>query len=107
MTNTDILTIEDITFVRADTSARSRRTVFATILLAAVAGLALVLLVVLLRGVEDLATGIVAGAAITLAGLVAAFRWYRHYRSVLATLDGLEARVRVGEQIRGSEVQFP
>ena len=106
MTNTDILTIEDITFVRADTSARSRTTVSATILAAAVGGLGLVLLVVLLRGVEDVVTGIVAGSALTLAGLVAAFRCHRYYQSVLAKLDGLEARVKVGEQIRGSEVQF-
>ena len=106
MTNPDILTIEDIEFARTDTHKRSRKTVISAILLGIAGGLVALGFVVLLRGVEDLVTGFVAAAAFSLIGFFNAFRWNKHYRSILSQLDVLEARVAKGELLRGAEVQF-
>ncbi len=106
MTDPDILTIEDIALVRNDTRKLSRKTMLASILAGVAGGFVMVGLIVLLRGVEDVVTGYVAAAAFTLIGLFNAFRWNKHYRSILTQLDAVETRVAKGELVRGSEVQF-
>ncbi|WP_437839901.1 hypothetical protein [Sorangium sp. So ce1153] len=106
MEDSDIIKLDNLDRVRS-IAARTARRVLVTVALSwlAIAALMAVFAYALYGPVRVVIACIAGGVSVVL-GLFHVVHWVRHYRAVMRQLDELEHRIKKGEIVYGSQVQF-
>ena len=105
MDNDDKIHVEDLAATRLAVGQMYRRALLATAIVSFACSVAVSLLVFYLKA-PIIGLSLFVGGVFLLLGLFPAVHWVRHYRSIYRQLDTLEARVRSGEELYGSEHKF-
>ncbi len=106
MEDSDVVDTQSVERVRTITRRDARRAVSISVLAGLAGGLLMAALVYVVYGPERLAATWWALAVFPALGAYQAIHWHRHFRSIFRQLDALEARVRSGEVVYGSQVRF-
>ena len=106
MKDDDIVRLDNLNSVRAITRRNAIRVMCVSVLAGAMGGGLFAALVYAFRGPDLLWLAYASAIIFTSIGIHQAIGWYRHYRSIGQQLAALEVRVRNGETIYGSQVQF-